>query len=134
MTPHSPPTTAAPAHRVLAQGVLAVVVIYGRTAHQALAWETLNAWLAEPAAAGLALHHVLVYDNSPQPASPELAGTPGFTYRHDAGNGGTRAAFMQAAALARQQGCQWLLLLDHDTRLPASLLDAMARASITDCP
>jgi glycosyltransferase involved in cell wall biosynthesis len=128
MTPHSPSTTAAPSHRAPAQGVLAVVVIYGRTARQALAWETLCAWLANPAAAGLALRHVLVYDNSPQPTSSELASTPRLTYRHDAGNGGTRAAFMQAAALARQQGCQWLLLLDHDTRLPGTLLDAMARA------
>lgn len=110
------------------RGVLAVVVIYGRAAHQTLAWETLNAWLAEASDAGLALRHILVYDNSPTATSPSVAAPKGLTYQHDAENGGTRAACMHAVALARQKNCQWLLLLDQDTHLPINLKDAMTAA------
>lgn len=128
MNSYSSSTNLGHEHHSLEKLVLAVIVIYKRTARQALAWDTLNMWLAKPSVTHLALHHVLVYDNSPKEALPDLTGMPGFTYLHDAANGGTRAAFMQAAALARQQGCQWVLLLDHDTRLPVTLLEVMERA------
>jgi GT2 family glycosyltransferase len=108
--------------------VLAVVVTYGRKAHDSPAWDTLRAWLSKPTSSGLALRHVLVYDNSLQSMSPELSGTPHFTYQHDASNGGTRMAFIQAALLAHEHSCKWLLLLDQDTYLPHILLDAMTQA------
>lgn len=54
------------------------------------------------------------------------------SYRHDPTNGGTRAGFITAAALARQLGHLWLLLLDQDTTLPANFLEKAAMASDTD--
>jgi len=56
--------------------------------------------------------------------------TPGRRACHNPHNGGTAAAYAHAAALATQQGCDWLLLLDQDTDIPGNYL---ASASAVAC-
>jgi GT2 family glycosyltransferase len=112
--------------------VLAVVVLYRRAPHESGAWPTLMHWLEAPERSGLCMRHVLFHDNSPTPSEPRALSThPQTTYHHDPANGGTRGAFLQAAAVAEQLGCEWLLLLDQDTLLPHALLSA-ASTSLTD--
>lgn len=75
--------------------------------------------------ARLRLDHLLVHDNSPVADWAGLEPGPGLTLSHDPTNGGTVAAYRAAAALARQRGHDWVLLLDHDTHLPADYLDRL---------
>jgi GT2 family glycosyltransferase len=105
-------------------GVLAVVVVYGRGLQQVEAWPALTAALQEPLEhdAGLNLQRVLVFDNSPTNRTAEAATVDRCEQKHDPGNGGTAAAYAHAASVARQHRLPWLLLLDHDTRLPADFL------------
>jgi len=103
-------------------GLLAVVVVYERQIDQVSAWPWLRAALAadEPA-----LSHVLIYDNSPEPRARPGSSGEACSYVHDPANGGTAAAYALAAELATQRGCEWLLLLDHDTVLPGSYLQSL---------
>lgn len=70
--------------------------------------------------------HWLVYDNSPNPCTS----TPpaNLSYQHHPENPGVSAAYLTAAALAKERGCSWLLLLDQDSQFPAQWLDAYADA------
>ena len=105
--------------------VLAVVVLYNRTFESVPCAQRLMQWLALPDASAsyLRLAHCLVYDNSPvaQPAD-DLRKNERMHVVHDAANGGTRAAYLQALQFAEAQGCPWILFLDHDTELPADFL------------
>jgi hypothetical protein len=116
----------------MAGEVLAVVVVYERDLDHVLAWPCLQQLLAANHAAphyGLRLDHVLIYDNSDRPrARPDRATDGSVSYRHDASNGGTAAAYILAAQTAQQQGIEWLLLVDHDTSLPADLLHSAGSA------
>jgi Glycosyl transferase family 2 len=116
----------------MAGEVLAVVVVYQRDLDLVPAWRWLQRTLAPSRAlphGGLRLDHVLVYDNSDRPrARPGTAADDRVSYRHDADNGGTAAAYALAARMAQQRGIEWLLLLDHDTSLPPDLLDSASSA------
>jgi len=71
----------------------------------------------------------MIYDNSPQShRNQALQGFGRFTYIHDPTNGGTRAAYHSALERALAAGCQWILLLDHDTALPADFLETSSDA------
>jgi GT2 family glycosyltransferase len=64
---------------------------------------------------------VLIWDNSPTPlkdAEPLSA----FTYKHSQENLGVSGAYNRAMKIAEATGCQWLLLLDQDTAIPADFL------------
>lgn len=64
---------------------------------------------------------VLIWDNSPTPfKSSELA--PSFAYKHSQQNLGVSSAYNNAMQIAKAMGCQWLLLLDQDTAIPANFL------------
>jgi rhamnosyltransferase len=68
----------------------------------------------------------LVYDNSPNP-SPTTP--PAYlSYQHHPENLGVSAAYLAAAALAKERGCSWLLLLDQDSIFPTHWLNAYAAA------
>jgi hypothetical protein len=53
----------------------------------------------------------------------------GCEYLHNPDNGGIAAAYESALAIAGTLGIEWLLLLDHDTHLPASFLDQSSIAA-----
>ena len=122
--------------------VLVVLVLYRRRFSQAPSHARLRQWLTAPAepadvaAGALRIRHGLVYDNSPH-ADPDLLADPAFsgrepnsavTYRHDPGNGGTRGAYLCALEAACRRGDEWILLLDHDTDLPDTFLQAAEQA------
>jgi len=115
--------------------LLAVIVVFERDLDQVLAWSFLRRSLIAAAdhggatrSCGFLLDHVLIYDNSPQARAKPSEHLPNCNYVHDAGNGGTAAAYARACALAREAGIDWLLLLDQDTTLPYGFLDAASAA------
>lgn len=110
-------------------GLLAVLVVYRRALEDVPAWKQLQHWIAQPAdTRRMHVAHVLIYDNSPSPTAVVPSNPAGVTVVHDAANGGTRAAYARALALARAEGLRWLLLLDHDTSLPADFLARLDKA------
>jgi len=114
-------------------GVMAILVLYQRSLAQAESWPALARALRTPrsdAGGEFSLRHVLVYDNSaaPLPVDDLAALGSECTYVHDAGNGGTAAAYARGARLSAALGIEWLLLLDHDTALPADLLTRASAA------
>ena len=111
--------------------VLAVVVLYNRAFDAVPCAQRLRQWLALPDAAPgrLKLAHCLVYDNSPVAQAVDgLRENERLHVFHDAGNGGTRAAYLHALQLAQARDCPWILFLDHDTGLPADFLEATGKA------
>lgn len=68
---------------------------------------------------------IAVYDNSPirQVSSDGEAGL--FAYKHDPSNGGIAPGYNWAFNLAEEHGIHWLLLLDQDSKLPASFFDVL---------
>lgn len=105
--------------------ILAVVVAFQRSVECIEAWQTLRAWLdVDDEQTRARLERILLYDNSPQPqAAPDVERC---FYVHDANNGGTGAAYTLAAGVAERIGCDWMLLLDQDTKLPQGYLQAAA--------
>jgi len=106
--------------------VLAVVVLYNTPFASVPCAQRLIQWLAlpDPTSSRLHLAHYLVYDNSPmQQPVDGLSKDDRLHVFHDAGNGGTRAAYLHALKVAQAQDCPWILFLDHDTDLPENFLD-----------
>lgn len=114
----------------MAGRVLAVVVLYNKRFDEIPCAAKIKDWLGQPANGGAGLHlvHCLVYDNSPMPSSPAFAANARMDFRQDLLNGGTRAAYLAALDMALVQGCPWVLLLDHDTDLPADFFTAADQA------
>jgi GT2 family glycosyltransferase len=109
--------------------VYAVVVVYERTLDAVAPWPALQSWMAQSMTGQGPLRGVLVYDNSAVPRI-DAANLPTWaTYLHDRSNGGTAAAYVQACAFAQARACTWLLMLDHDTHPPDTLLP-LARQAI----
>jgi Glycosyl transferase family 2 len=106
--------------------IVAVLVVYERQLDVVEGWPALLAALLNPAGDTVRLQQVVIYDNSPEPCAKPAADISGCTYVHDRENGGTAAAYMLAAATARDSGVDWLLLLDQDTRLSPDYLAALA--------
>lgn len=69
---------------------------------------------------------VLIWDNSPTPLHHSQSFSS-FTYRHSQENLGVSGAYNRAMKLAESMGCQWLLLLDQDTTIPADFLQHILR-------
>jgi glycosyltransferase involved in cell wall biosynthesis len=64
---------------------------------------------------------IVIYDNSPSPMLASDAVLPAEfrpRYIHDRSNPGVSKAYNQGAAVARNEGKKWLLLLDQDTTFP----------------
>lgn len=72
--------------------------------------------------------HIFVYDNSAQPQ--QIYNYPGMqiTYLHDPTNPGVSKAYNAGAAHARNHQKEWVLLLDQDTTLPATILAEYEKA------
>jgi GT2 family glycosyltransferase len=109
----------------------AVLVLYQLTAESSECFLSLRAWLEQaPSAETFTL---LLYDNSPAPAT-ELPSFPGtLIYRHNGSNGGVAAAYNTGLALARENDSPWLMLLDQDTRLSYEYFEELRR-TIPDVP
>lgn len=116
----------------LAGRILVVVVLYNKRFDEIPCAAKIQGWLDAPVGQGAGLHlaHCLVYDNSPAPSPPGRMAHARMSGLHDPGNGGTRAAYLAAADMARLHQCPWILLLDHDTDLPADFLTAAEHALV----
>jgi GT2 family glycosyltransferase len=97
--------------------ILAVVVVYERDLDEVEAWPVLREGLEAAPDGRSWIEHVLIYDNSTEARARPLSEMSRCSYVHDAQNGGTAAAYLRAADLAEYLHCDWLLLLDHDTRM-----------------
>jgi hypothetical protein len=108
--------------------VFAVVVVYERALDTVAPWPALQSWMAQSMKGQGPMRGVLVYDNSEVPRI-DAARLPAWaTYLHDRSNGGTAAAYLHAYALAQALACTWLLMLDHDTHPPDTLLPLALQA------
>ena len=117
--------------------VLAVLVVYERGLDRVEAWPALQQMLAASDSMpgdALRLTHLLVYDNSASPLARPATPVSRCTWVHDPRNGGTAAAYGHAVQLAASLGASWLLLLDHDTRIPPTLLRSARAALLRAAP
>ncbi|MDG4657621.1 glycosyltransferase [Ectobacillus antri] len=73
-------------------------------------------------------YELIVYDNSLKPQ--EVPATAGITYVHDERNLGIAQAYQYAWEQAKQNGSEWLLLLDHDTELTPEYVDTFFQLEI----
>jgi GT2 family glycosyltransferase len=73
---------------------------------------------------------LLIYDNSPLPQNCErsIANLTSVIYIHDSTNGGLVPAYNQGCVLAKDNGADWLLLLDQDTILTARYFETLLGA------
>jgi GT2 family glycosyltransferase len=110
--------------------ILAVIVLYNCQLWQSQCVSSLIQILnGDPA---LAKHFSLVlYDNSPQPQSLEVAGELPIHYVHDASNGGLAPAYNFALERAESEGRDWLLLFDQDTALTVDFLVELVALATT---
>lgn len=113
--------------------ILAVIVVYERELDEVRGWRGICKELADAGndsglGSGCHLSQILIYDNSRQERAKPLDGLPNCIYVHDAGNGGTAAAYACAAVMANELGLDWLLLLDQDTLLPDNYFEAAGDA------
>lgn len=106
--------------------VLAVLVLYRRRPEAAAAWETVREFLR--GTGGIRLRHCLIYDNSPKRGAwaEDLPEEVSVIWAPE--NRGTAGAYTAAVDLANAKDCDWLLLLDQDTELPADFLHLAERA------
>lgn len=110
--------------------LMAVLVVYERNLTEVPAWTVLRSWLEASGPHGSRPRaHLLVYDNSGTERARPPSGIRGCRYVHDPNNGGTAAAYACATRIAGEIGMEWLLLLDHDTRLPEGFLAEAAAAA-----
>jgi hypothetical protein len=113
--------------------LMIAIVIFERDLGAVQAWPFLRHSLIDAGggtagARGFFLEQVLIYDNSRQARARPTEDLPGCIYVHDAGNGGTAAAYNHACAIACEAGIDWLLLLDQDTSLPGGFFEAASAA------
>jgi GT2 family glycosyltransferase len=70
---------------------------------------------------------VILYDNSPEKQSFESNNDKevSISYVHDPRNLGIATAYNYALAAARENGSEWLMLLDHDTEITSEYIEAV---------
>jgi len=100
--------------------ILAVMVVYK---HAIADLATIRSLVAA-APAGLAGRRfkLVIYDNSPERQPPALGWPFPTEYVHNPANPGVARAYNHAAAIARDEGFDFLLLLDHDSAFTAEYL------------
>jgi GT2 family glycosyltransferase len=101
-----------------------VMVLYKQKLEHSRTFQSLqktlftSAWLQDK-------YQMVVYDNSPEPQNIPKEYIDLLVYKHDARNLGIAEAYNYAWQIAKENNSQWLLLLDHDTELTQSYIDAM---------
>jgi GT2 family glycosyltransferase len=95
-----------------------VVVLYKEKPEESKTFQTLKTTLFSKKEA-INDVEVILYDNSPQKQAFNSLRYEGISvsYIHDARNLGIATAYNYAWSVAKGNGSQWLLLLDHDTEL-----------------
>ena len=105
------------------EDLLIVVVLFKTKPEDAVAYTSLQKAFRDASSP-----EILLYDNSPVPASSERNN---ITYIHDASNKGVSHAYNSAALHASRRNKNWMLLLDQDTPVDPSLFDHMVIARST---
>lgn len=104
--------------------VLAVIVLYEQTPQDSVSFQTLDAAIKHARPGKLSLK-TFFYDNTPggQASSkyPDKS-----SYEAPGENRGIAEAYNRAIEIAYQEGFDWLLTLDQDTKLPIDFLDNLA--------
>jgi len=107
--------------------IFAVLVLYKKKLEESQTFLSLvdsciNAKISNPEL------FLLIYDNSPrvQELFPDLPFS--YEYVHDPGNNGLSAAYNHALEKAALMNYPWLLLLDHDSKLPRDYISSAGRA------
>jgi GT2 family glycosyltransferase len=103
--------------------ILAVIVLYKQAPEKSQTIQSLiQVFERHPELNGAV--HLLLWDNSPIPASDASLPFP-FELSHAGRNVGTSGAYNYAMEAAESRGCPWLLLLDQDTTVSEDFLRAM---------
>ena len=97
--------------------LLCVIVLYRCLLKNAKTYQTLLRPINS--------YHLYVYDNSPE---KQCINDSKIIYVHDARNRGLSVAYNNAAKYAKENGFEWLLLLDQDTDFSNILIDNYAKA------
>ena len=109
-------------------GITAVIVLYERAPSASETFTSFSEILGKRPE-WREQFQIVLYDNSA--ASPDCAKLPQdehIRYIHDRENGGLIAAYNCALKHAQDKGSEWLLLLDQDTVLSDSYVDALVSA------
>jgi GT2 family glycosyltransferase len=101
-----------------------VVVLYKLEVEQSKTFRTLNQTLFS-VDKGKNDVELILYDNSPekQVLNSSKINEISISYVHDPRNLGIAAAYNYAWAAAKENGSDWLLLLDHDTEISAQYME-----------
>jgi len=94
-----------------------VIVLYNQTIQQCKTYQTLMKNFSNINIGGQL--ELILYDNSPneQPFKFDSSQGLNISYLHDSRNLGIATAYNYAYSVAKGNGSEWLLLLDHDTEL-----------------
>src|SRR6185503_238085 len=104
--------------------LMAVIVLHRVRPADSISFQTLMQSATQVSSQTLNLH-VLLYDNTPDPAC--TIDLPERVRIHQAArNVGLAEAYNCALDLSQAEGCSWLLTLDQDTSLPINTLQRLA--------
>lgn len=110
-----------------------VVVLYKQEAEKSKTFRTMKQALL---ASGGDFNNIMLilYDNSPDKQELHPLNDKGMpiSYIHDPRNLGIAAAYNYAFKAARENGSEWLLLLDHDTELTTDYFEMVMRLDEQD--
>jgi GT2 family glycosyltransferase len=108
--------------------VFAVIVLYKMQPAESASYRTLRAAISN-LEDGQADIKILLYDNTP--GGQDVGVLPaGVQYKADFENGGLATAYNYALEIAENEGFDWLLTLDQDTRLPVDFLNKIRNAAM----
>lgn len=102
-----------------------VMVLYKQKPEESKTYRTLKQNLFSRIPSVGSEIELILYDNSPEKqefTSPVLEGMQ-ISYIHDERNLGIATAYNYAYSIAKSNGSEWLLLLDHDTELTGDYID-----------
>ncbi|MFP5231719.1 MAG: glycosyltransferase [Acidobacteriota bacterium] len=103
--------------------LLAAIVLYETKPWESVAFLTVTA-AARSAGENISPPAVLLYDNTLSSAPPEDI-PEGVTYQRALCNEGVAGAYNFALDFARQNGFDWILVLDQDTQVPQDYLQRL---------
>lgn len=107
--------------------ILAVIVLYKVTIQECVTLKTLLGSQQNASSRNL---QVLLFDNTPDAQPP--SNLPDNVRYHAAGrNSGLAIAYNHALEVAKREGIDWLITLDHDSHLPRNYLSRMAELAQT---
>jgi GT2 family glycosyltransferase len=106
--------------------IVAVLVLYKRSAEESQTFASLRSLLAENPLAADAIE-LIVCDNTPYGQEPPLDFDG--LYLRDTSNPGLAKSYNKALQIARERGIPWLLLLDQDTTLTAAYVEEIVAQS-----